>query len=400
MQERAGQYHQQPSGYQAFIPNPLPPQPELIMNQEMIALLSKADRALGRLDGMAETLPNPDLFVAMYVRKEAVLSSQIEGTQASLEDLLEYEAEVEVQNIEDVAEVVNYVAAMQYGLRRLETLPLSLRLLKEIHNILLQGVRGSNRTPGEFRNSQNFIANSAYASLSSATFVPPPPSDMLIALHDLERYFYDQAELPPLIKAGLLHVQFETIHPFLDGNGRMGRLLVTFFLCQQGVIGKPLLYLSYFLKKHRQSYYRLLQNVRDNGDWESWMSFFLRGIYEVATSATDKARKIVQLREKDRTTIINNLGRATSSALKLFEGLFTSPIITVNQAKDIAGIAYKNTNIIMSQLENIGILAKSGNNERNRLFRYKAYMDILTEGDEDQADDENQAPDYTTSEEA
>jgi Fic family protein len=386
MQERAGRYIQQPVGYKAFIPNPLPPLPDLAIDRDMITLLSQADRALGRLDGMAETLPNPDLFVAMYVRKEAVLSSQIEGTQASLEDLLEYEAEAELPNVEDITEVVNYVTAMKYGLERLKTLPLSLRLLKEIHSRLLQGIRGSNRGPGQFRSSQNFIGSSTKASIESATFVPPPPLEMQKALNDMENYFYDTTKMPPLIKAGLLHVQFETIHPFLDGNGRMGRLLITFYLCQQEVIEKPLLYLSHYFKKHRSTYYRLLQNVRDTGDWESWMKFFLSGIYEVATSATDKARKIVQMRENDRKTIITHFGKATGSAMKLFDGLFATPIITVNQAAKITGTAYKNTNMIIAQLEALGILAKSANAERNRLFRYQEYVRILSEDDEDEGE--------------
>ena len=343
VKERAGKYIQQPSGYKAFIPNPLPPFPDLAMEPSMIALLSNADRALGRLDGMAETLPNPELFVAMYVRKEAVLSSQIEGTQASLEDLLEYEAEATVSNIEDVSEVVNYVSAMKYGLERLQTLPLSLRLLKEIHGMLLQGVRGSNKNPGQFRNSQNFIGKSTKASIESATFIPPPTQSMEIALNALEVFFYDKKDIPPLVKAGLLHVQFETIHPFLDGNGRMGRLLITFYLCQQEIIGKPLLYLSHYFKKYRATYYQLLQRVRDEGDWKSWMRFFLEGIYEVATSATEKARKIVQLREQDRKKIVDNCGKAASPALKLYEELFKSPIITVSQATKITGTAYKNT---------------------------------------------------------
>ena len=319
MVERAGKYILQPMGYKTFIPKPLPPDPFLEMDNELITLLSKADRALARLDGMTETLPNPDLFVAMYVRKEAVLSSQIEGTQASLEDLLEFEAEAELPNIEDISEVVNYIAAMNHGLIRLEQLSLSLRLLKEIHSKLLQGVRGSNRNPGEFRGTQNFIGKSSKVSIESAAFVPPPPLEMQKALSELEKYFYDTKDIPPLIKVGLMHVQFETIHPFLDGNGRMGRLLITFYLCQQKVIRRPLLYLSHYFKRNRSKYYQLLQNVRDKGDWETWMKFFLTGIYEVSTSATDKARKILQLRENGRENIIKTCGRATNSAMKLFE---------------------------------------------------------------------------------
>lgn len=248
---RAGQYVHQIEGYQAFIPSPLPPQPEILMDQEMWNLLSQADRALGRLDGATDALPNPDLFVFMYVRKEAVLSSQIEGTQASLMDVLEFESQaLEPQNPQDIAEVVNYINAINHGLERLKDLPVSLRLIKEIHEKLMREVRGSERDPGEFRRSQNWIGTGG-CSLKDATYVPPPPHEMLKSLDNLEKFLHSSQPMPTLIKVGLAHAQFETIHPFLDGNGRTGRLLITFLLCEQNILQRPLLYISYYFKKYR-----------------------------------------------------------------------------------------------------------------------------------------------------
>lgn len=270
---RAGRYVSQPTGYRAFIPSRLPPVPAVRIDGELQRQLSEADRALGRLDGSIYTLPNPDLFVYMYVRKEAVLSSQIEGTQSSLQDLLSAEAEVlDAAAPRDVDEVVNYVRAMNRGLARLEKLPVSIRLIREIHAELLQGVRGSRLTPGELRRSQNWIGPGG-SSLANAAFVPPPPDEVPDALGGLETFLHEPDDLPLLVKIGLAHAQFETIHPFLDGNGRIGRLLVTFLLCERGVLHKPVLYLSHYLKAHRQEYYDRLQSVRDSGDWEAgWRS--------------------------------------------------------------------------------------------------------------------------------
>ncbi len=280
--DRAGQYIQQPTGYKAFIPSDLPPNPSVGMDPEMWDLLSRADRALGRLDGSTEILPNPDLFVFMYVRKEAVLSSQIEGTQASLMDVLEFEAQaMDSGKPSDVEEVVNYVGAMNHGLQRLQELPLSLRLIREIHEKLLANVRGGERNPGEFRSRQNWIGPPG-CKLSEAFFVPPPPVEMMRALGELEKFLHDESPMPFLIKVGLAHAQFETIHPFLDGNGRVGRLLITFLLCEKGILKRPLLYLSWYFKKNRGEYYDKLQSVRDRGDWESWLKFFLKGVEQVA----------------------------------------------------------------------------------------------------------------------
>ena len=273
---RAGDYVSQIGGYRAFVPKPLPPEPPIHVDGEMILLLSQAAMSLGRLDGMSATLPNVDLFVAMYVNKEAVLSSQIEGTQASLIDVLAFEADAALpENPQDIEEVVNYISALNYGLERLNTLPLSLRLIREIHRLLLQGVRGANRHPGEFRTSQNWIGHNGGA-MGTAEFVPPSPADMNKALGDLEKFIHEEISLPLLLKVALVHAQFETIHPFLDGNGRIGRLLITFILCSEGVLHKPLLYLSHFFKTHRQEYYQHLQKIRDEGDWESWLKFFFR----------------------------------------------------------------------------------------------------------------------------
>ncbi len=297
---RSGKYIPQQSDYSAFIPNSLPPNPGILYDGELISLLSKADRYLGRLDGVTQTLPNPDLFVAMYVRKEAVLSSQIEGTQASLIDVLD--ANENNVDHKDVEEVVNYVKAMNFGLERLEEMPLSLRLLREIHEVLMQGVRGSNRQPGEFRQSQNWIGP-AGSTISTASFIPPPPHEMMKALYDLESFFYDESDLPILIKIGLLHAQFETIHPFLDGNGRMGRLLISFYLCQQKVLSQPLLYLSYFFKQNRDEYYTRLMHTRTQDDWEGWLKYFLRGIAEVSNEAIVSAKSILGLQLKYHTLI-------------------------------------------------------------------------------------------------
>ena len=312
---RAGTYQNQPTGYRAFIPAPLPPDPPIAVDDELQTLLSAADRALGRLDGSVQTLPDSDLFVLMYVRKEAVLSSQIEGTQSSLNDLLRAEARIyDPDRPADVQEVSNYVAALNYGLERLDDLPISVRLIREIHERLLRGVRGAHLQPGELRKSQNWIGP-AGATLSEATFVPPPPHEVPQALSDLEHFMHAKDSMPALIRIGLTHAQFETIHPFLDGNGRVGRLLITFLLCEQGTLLSPVLYLSHYFKANRAEYYEHLQNIRKDGGWEAWLKFFLRGVADVSREATDTARAIVSLRERDRDKIINELGSVAGQAL-------------------------------------------------------------------------------------
>ncbi|MCD6141122.1 Fic family protein [Candidatus Bipolaricaulota bacterium] len=377
---RAGRYVRQPQGYRAFIPAPLPPNPPVRVDAQMQVALSQAELALGRLDGSIQTLPDPDLFVFMYVRKEAVLSSQIEGTQSSLDDLLEAEAKIfRADRPRDVEEVLNYVNAMNYGLERLRTLPISVRLIREIHKRLLKGVRGARRQPGELRTTQNWIGPGG-CTLNEATFVPPPPSEVPKALGDWERFLHKDYTMPFLIKVGLAHAQFETIHPFLDGNGRIGRLLITFLLCERGILQKPVLYLSYYFKRYRQRYYDLLQAVRDTGDWESWLKFFLQGITEVSQEATTTARRIVELREAHRALIIEQFGRVAANGLKVLESLYSRPIITVNDIADITGTSFTAANQLMQKFVAHELLSEITGQVRNRRFRYDAYIDLFTEG--------------------
>lgn len=381
--ERAGRYVRQASGYKAFIPEPLPPNPPVRMDGELQRLLSQADLALGRLDGSIQILPNPDLFVYMYVRKEAVLSSQIEGTQSSLQDLLAAEASILSPNRpQDVAEVVNYVAAMNHGIARLNELPVSVRLIREIHERLLRGVRGSMLTPGELRTSQNWIGPGG-CTLNEATFVPPPPHHVPEALSQLERFLHNQDELPLLIKIGMAHAQFETIHPFLDGNGRAGRLLITFLLCEKGVLHKPVLYLSHYFKKHRQRYYELLQATRDAGQWEAWFAFFLEGVAQVSVEAAETARRILALREDHRAQIATHLGRAAGNGHRVLENLYERPIVSVNEVRDLIGTTYPAANQLVERLERLGIVAEMTGQARNRLFRYAPYINLFNDGQVD-----------------
>jgi Fic family protein len=376
---RAGRYIQQPQGYRAFIPTDLPPVPPISIDDEMWTLLSQADRTLGRLDGATEALPNPNLFVYAYVRKEAVLSSQIEGTQASLIDVVEFESQTATpENPGDVEEVVNYVAAMNYGLSRLKELPLSLRLIREIHERLLQGIRGADRGPGEFRTTQNWIGASG-SRPDTARHVPPPPHEMLQSLDNLEKFIHDETPMPLLVKVGLIHGQFETIHPFLDGNGRVGRLLITFLLCQRGVLQRPLLYLSYYLKQNRTEYYDRLQAVRDTGDWESWLKFFLRGVYAVAQEATATARKVVDLREEDRRKITEHMGTSAAKGLVLLEQLYSRPVVDVAAVSQMAARSMANANELVRKLVEIGVLKEISGRKRDRKFAYSAYLDLFAD---------------------
>jgi Fic family protein len=379
MRRESGKWQQQIEGYTAFMPKDLPPIPPVEFDNEMRVLHSTADRALGRLDGSIEALPNAELFVFMYVRKEAVLSSQIEGTQASLGDVLEVEAQIfDPTRPDDTEEILNYVAALNFGLERLKTLPLSLRLIREIHEKLMQGVRGQHATPGEFRHSQNWIGPSG-ATLKSATFVPPPPSDLPRLLGALENYLHVQDDLPLLVRLGLIHAQFETLHPFLDGNGRMGRLLIAFCLCQQNELGKPVLYLSHYLKRYRSRYYDLLQATRTDGAWEEWLKFFLRGVAEVANEAAETARKIVQMRESHRESLINALGRSAGNGLKLLESLYRRPIFTVAYIAEYLQISVQAANGLAEKLVNMGLVSEITGNKRNRVFRYDPYVALFTD---------------------
>ena len=376
---RSGTYVRQQTGYRAFMPAPLPPTPALRVDSHLQRLLSAADLALGRLDGSIQILPNPDLFVFMYVRREAVLSSQIEGTQSSLQDLLAAEAHILAPDQpRDVEEVINYVAAMNHGIERLQELPVSVRLIREIHERLLRGVRGSALTPGELRRSQNWIGPGG-CSLADASFVPPPPHEVAAALGSLEQFLHTDDDLPLLMKIGLAHAQFETIHPFLDGNGRVGRLLITFLLCEKGVLQKPVLYLSYYFKKRRQLYYEWLQATRDTGDWEGWLGFFLQGVAEVSAQATETARRILALRESHRASIAANLGYAAGNGHRVLEHLFARPIVSVNEVRDLIGTTYPAANQLVERLVTLEIVEEMTGQARNRRFRYTPYIRLFNE---------------------
>ncbi len=361
----------------AFVPPPLPPEPAI----DVLALLEKlslAERALGRLDGITMLLPRPELFLYMYVRKEAVLSSQIEGTQSTLSDLLRFEAEAQAgQPIDDIREVSNYVDAMMYGLERLRDLPLSLRLIREMHGRLLQRARGGTKSPGEFRRSQNWIGGTRPGN---ALFVPPPVNELGPCLDAFERFMHEDASrLPALIKAGLLHVQFETLHPFLDGNGRIGRLLVTLYLCINGVLNKPLLYLSLFLKTHRAEYYRLLQEVRENGNWEAWLDFFLTGVAQTANQAFEAATHIVDLFRQDRERIATE-GERANSTLRIHDLFQLNPFLTSNQLVRQTGLSSPTVNTALADLQRLGIIEEVTGRKRGRVFSYRRYLSVLNEG--------------------
>ncbi|HEY4944178.1 MAG TPA: Fic family protein [Rhizomicrobium sp.] len=376
--KRAGRYVSQPAGYKAFIPEPLPPQPGTQIDAEMQELLSNADRALGRLDGSIQTLPNPDLFVFMYVRKEAVLSSQIEGTQASLSDVIKAEAGIlDPSRPSDVSEVINYTAAMNHGLQRLRELPLSRRLIEEIHERLLRNVRGNRMKPGELRKSQNWIGPQG-CLVSEALFVPPPHDVAEQALGELEKFLHDESPIPPLIRIGLAHAQFETIHPFLDGNGRVGRLLITFFLCDQKILQRPVLYLSLYLKQHRDKYYACLQNIRDKGEWEEWLKFFLRGVFEVANQATETAKRIVSLREDHRRLIVDHFGNHAGKGMRLLERLYERLTISVNDVAALLGISFPNANALVGKFLRNNLLVEITGQSRNRVFFYRPYMNLFS----------------------
>lgn len=378
---RAGIYVAQSEGYRAFIPAPLPPKPAINISTNLQKSLSGADRELGRLDGAVQTLPNPDLFVFMYVRKEAVLSSQIEGTQSSLQDLLAAEAHLlDPSAPRDVEEVANYVEAMNYGLERLQKLPISLRLFREIHEVLMKGVRGGKLSPGELRRTQNWIGPSG-CTLREATFVPPPPHEMSNALGELERFLH-APQLPTLIEVGLAHAQFETIHPFLDGNGRVGRLLITFLLTERGALSRPVLYLSHYLKRYRAEYYDRLQAIRDHGDWEAWLEFFLRGIAEVSREAVRTAREILEMREEFRRRISDRLGRAAGNGHRIMDRLFDHPIITVGTVSKWLEISQAGANNLVTRLVDVGLLREITGYARNRRFRFEPYLQLFEDGQE------------------
>lgn len=378
---RSGRFIETPVGgerVRAFVPPPLPPVPPLELSGSIITRLAEAERALGRLDGVAARLPDQPLFLYMYVRKEAVLSSQIEGTQSTLDDLLLFEMNAEAgQPVDDIREVSNYVDAMMYGLDRLKTFPLSLRLIREMHERLLRDGRGGTKMPGEFRGSQNWIGGTRPGN---AIYVPPPVPEMMECLDQFERFIHEGSpDLPTLIKAGLLHVQFESIHPFLDGNGRIGRLLVTLFLIVTGVIRQPLLYLSLYLKTHRSDYYRLLQEVREHGAWEAWIEFFLQGVSEIANQAFETATRIDDLFREDRDRISSQSPRA-GSVLRVHEVMQTRPFITGPATRKATGLTTPTVNAALADLLDMGIVEEITGKQRRRVYAYRRYLDLLHEG--------------------
>lgn len=364
---------------QAFVPAPLPPEPAIEWSPMLRDKFDQALLALGRLDSVSKLLPETSLFLYMYVRKEAVLSSMIEGTQSSLSDLLLFELEQEPGvPLNDVQEVSNYVAALNYGLSRLnDGFPLSLRLLKEIHGVLLTEGRGSNQTPGEFRSSQNWIGGTRPGN---AAFVPPPADQVAECMGKLELFLHNQPETTPaLLKAALAHVQFETIHPFLDGNGRLGRLLITLLLCEQKVLKEPMLYLSLYFKTHRQFYYELLNNVRITGDWEAWLDFFAEAVIFTAAQAEDTAQQLFDLSNEDRAKI-STLGRAAASTLEVHKALMEHPISTVGWLVKKTSITAATINKCMGHLERLDIVRELTEQKRNRLFCYSNYVNIMNSG--------------------
>jgi cell filamentation protein, protein adenylyltransferase len=371
----------QPEPFSAFVPRPLPPHPPLELGPDLQDLSDRANRALGRLDGLTQLLPDRALFLYLYVRKEAVLSSQIEGTQSSLSDLLLYESEaVPGVPLDDVQEVSRYVAAVDHGLARLrEGFPLSVRLLREVHDVLLAGGRGEERMPGELRTSQNWIGGTRPGT---ALYVPPPAHEVAPCLADLERFLHDQPiRTPTLVKSALAHVQFETIHPFLDGNGRLGRLLVTLILCAESALAEPMLYLSLYLKTHRQLYYDLLQRVRLEGEWEAWLRFFLEGVVETAEQASRTAGRILDLFGRDQSRI-ETLGRAAGTALRVHHLLRRRPLVTIQHAAGRLGLSWPTARAALGHLVDLEIVREVTGRARDRLFTYPEYLAILNEGTE------------------
>lgn len=372
---RTGQFINQLTGdfrYKAFIPNKLPF--DISMDVDLQSLLSRADLALGRLDGVADILPDVDFFILMYVRKEATLSSQIEGTQATFVDVLKAEAKIEDSEIhKDVEEILNYISTVNFGIYKSQQLPLSLRLIKEMHKELLKGVRGETKTPGDFRTSQNWVGG---VSIQTATYVPPPATYVLDLMGNIEDYLHDKSPVPVLIKTGLVHAQFETVHPFLDGNGRMGRLLLTYYLCEQDVLRDPLLYLSDFFKTNKSIYYDKLNDYRQKDDIEGWLKFFLEGVIETSQKAVETARRIIRLREGTYQKIAG-MGRSSEKAMLLLRRLFKVPIVRVKDVEKIVSVENPNALSLVSKFVAKGILYEITGKQRNRVYSFKDYIDIF-----------------------
>ena len=375
MTNRAGTYVNQPTGYRSFVPKPLPPDPPIVWTDDLLMTLSDADRAVGRLDGLARSLPNRNLFVAMYVKREAVLSSQIEGTQSSLDDILAFEVDAQgVEQPADITETVNYIKAMNSGIALLDTLPLSSRLIRAVHKALLTDVRGQERNPGSFRTSQNWIGP-AGCTLSTATFIPPHPDDLPETFGHLEYYLNDDS-MPPIVQAALSHVQFETIHPFLDGNGRVGRLLITLLLIEKGALSEPLLYLSLFLKANRTEYYDRLGAVRTRGDWEGWLKFFLTGVTITANDAAKVAHAVSDLHNRNLRTVPElGLGSYGPAFLDL---LAEHPVVTVSFVAERLGASRTTAGQLLDKAATAGMIEETTGKKRNRIYRYSELIDLFS----------------------
>ena len=379
MYNRAGHLITNLSGemaYKSFVPTPLPPKPSIELTEDMINLLIKANSQLAVLESIATRSPNVELFISMYVRKEALMSSQIEGTQATLEDVLD--PMIEANTNRNVADVVNYIKATEFAIKRLHELPLCNRLIKETHAVLMEGVRGQEKSPGEFRRSQNWIGGQG-STLKNARYIPPSPDDMIEAMSDLEKYINADDELDALIRAALIHYQFETIHPFLDGNGRVGRLLITLFLMEKKVLSTPALYISYFLKKNRVEYYDRMTEVRAKGNYEQWVTFFLRALLESAEDATATIDELIALHDKN-AAVISGMGRAEKNAMLVFEYLEANPIIEIRKTAEALSITFNTASSAVKRLTDAGILVQTTNASRNRTFAYEDYLSILRKG--------------------
>ncbi|MCM1532722.1 MAG: Fic family protein [Ruminococcus flavefaciens] len=379
MNNRAGHKKTNLSGamaYDSFVPSPLPPNPPVELSEDIINLLIKANSQLAVLESMATRIPNVELFISMYVRKEALMSSQIEGTQATLEDVLD--PMIDANANRNVADVVNYIKATEFAVKRLSSLPLCNRLIKETHEVLMSGVRGQEKSPGEFRTSQNWIGGQG-STLKNARYIPPSPEDMIEAMSDLEKYMNAEDELDALIRAALIHYQFETIHPFLDGNGRVGRLLITLFLMEKKVLTTPALYISYFLKKNRVEYYDRMTEVRTKGNYEQWINFFLQALLE---SAEDAIATIDELTKLHDTNVeqISAMGRASKNVMSVFQYLEANPIIEIKKTAEAIGISFNTVSSVVTRLVDAGILTQTTNATRNRTFAYEAYLGILRKG--------------------
>ena len=367
------------AAYKSFVPAPLPPNPPIELDSRTIELLISANKKIALLDGLSSRIPNVQLFISMYVRKEALMSSQIEGTQATLEDILD--PLIDENTNRNVADVVNYIKATEFAIKRLKDIPLCSRLIKEIHAVLMEDVRGQEKSPGEFRWSQNWIGGQG-SSLRNARYVPPAPEDMTEAMSGLEYYMNNDehfADLDVLVRAALIHYQFETIHPFLDGNGRIGRLLITLFLMEKGVLNVPALYISYFLKKNRSEYYDRLMFVREEGNYEQWITFFLNAVRDSAEDAIVAIDQLTALHEKN-AIIINHMGRATKTALQVFEYLEKNPIIEIQKTADSLNMSFNAVSGAITRLCDAKILVQAAGHRRNRTFAYEAYLDILRSG--------------------